>query len=126
MPAARQAERRHHHYRARVTWIDTTHHARHRQGLNDRGFVVQLRQIRVAPHGAAKAKRSAIDRRTTRHAGYQVSQRNRKLTKEPFGWRKFVGPPRKTMLRGIDHVGAQFTMTMAAYNRAKLPRLIVV
>ncbi len=94
------------------------------KGYDERGFVAQLRQMCVTPHVAAKAKLSAIDRRTTRHAGYQVSQRKRKLTEEPFGWGKVVGPLRKTMLRGLEHVGAQFTMTMAAYNLAKLPRLI--
>ena len=96
------------------------------KGYDNHGFIAQLRQMCVTPHVAAKAKRSAIDGRTTRHAGYQVSQRKRKLTEEPFGWGKVVGPLRKTMLRGIERVGAQFTMTMAAYNLAKLPRLIVV
>ena len=94
------------------------------RGYDDRGFVQQLRQMCVTPHVAAKARGSAIDRRTTRHAGYTVSQKKRKLVEEPFGWGKVVGPLRKTMLRGLDRVGAQFTLTMAAYNLAKLPRLL--
>lgn len=94
------------------------------KGYDDHGFVDRLRQMCVTPHVAAKAKHSAIDRRTTRHAGYKESQRKRKLTEESFGWGKEIGPIRKTMLRGIARVGAQFTMTMAAYNLAKLPRLI--
>ena len=94
------------------------------RGYDDRGFVARLRAMCVTPHVAAKSKQSAIDRRTTRHAGYDVSQRKRKLVEEPFGWGKVVGPIRKTMLRGIDRVGAQFTLTMAAYNLAKLPRLL--
>ena len=94
------------------------------KGYDDRGFVAKLRQMCVTPHVAAKARHSAIDGRTTRHAGYMVSQRKRKLVEEPFGWGKVVGPIRKTMLRGLDQVGAQFTLTMAAYNLAKLPRLL--
>ena len=94
------------------------------KGYDDRGFVAKLRRMCVTPHVAAKAKHSAIDGRTTRHAGYKVSQRKRKLAEEPFGWGKVVGPIAKTMLRGIDRVGAQFTLTMAAYNLARLPRLL--
>ena len=94
------------------------------KGYDDRGFVATLRQMCVTPHVAAKAKGSAIDGRTTRHAGYAISQRKRKLVEEPFGWGKTVGPLAKTMLRGLQRVGAQFTLTMAAYNLAKLPRLL--
>jgi transposase len=94
------------------------------KGYDDRGFVAKLRQMCVTPHVAAKARHSAIDARTTRHAGYAVSQRKRKLVEEPFGWGKTVGPLAKTMLRGLSRVGAQFTLTMAAYNLARLPRLL--
>ena len=94
------------------------------KGYDAAEFVEKLRTMCVTPHIAAKAKGSAIDGRTTRHAGYAVSQRKRKLVEEPFGWGKTVGPIRKTMLRGLGHVRAQFTMTMAAYNLAKLQRLM--
>lgn len=94
------------------------------KGYDERGFVARLRRMCVTPHVAAKVKHSAVDRRTTRHAGYQVSQRKRKLTEEPFGWGKVIGPLRKTMMRGVERVGAQFTMTMIAYNLSKLPRLM--
>lgn len=73
---------------------------------------------------AAKAKGSAIDGRTMRHAGYKLSQQKRKLVEEPFGWGKTVGPLAKTMLRGLHRVGAQFTLTMTACNLARLPRLL--
>src|SRR5262249_12413801 len=53
-------------------------------------FVTQLRRMCVTPHVAAKARGSAIDGRTTRHAGYAVSQRKRKQIEEPFGWGKTV------------------------------------
>jgi hypothetical protein len=94
------------------------------KGYDVAEFVEQLRTMRVTPHIAAKAKGSAIDGRTTRHAGYAVSQRKRKLVEEPFGWGKTVGPIGKTMLRGVQRVCAQFTLTMTAYNLAKLPRLL--
>lgn len=94
------------------------------KGYDDRGFVAKLRQMCVTPHVAAKSRHSAIDARTTRHAGYATSQRKRKLVEEPFGWGKTVGPIAKTMLRGLNRVGAQFTLTMAAYNLARLPRLL--
>jgi transposase len=94
------------------------------KGYDAAEFVETLRTMCVTPHIAAKAKGSAIDGRTTRHAGYAVSQRKRKLVEEPFGWGKTVGPIRKTMLRGVKRVCAQFTLTMAAYNLARLPRLL--
>ena len=53
-----------------------------------------------------------------------MSQRKRKLIEEAFGWGKTIGPIAKTMLRGLDRVRTQFTLTMAAYNLAKLPRLL--
>jgi transposase len=94
------------------------------KGYDTAEFVADLRQMCVTPHIAAKAKGSAIDARTTRHQGYAMSQKKRKLIEEAFGWGKTVGPVAKTMLRGLDRVRAQFTLTMAAYNLAKLPRLI--
>lgn len=94
------------------------------KGYDTADFVADLRRMCVTPHVAAKTKGSAIDGRITRHAGYAVSQRKRKLVEEPFGWGKTVGPLRKTMLRGLGRVRTQFTLTMAAYNLAKLPRLV--
>ena len=70
------------------------------KGYDTADFVAELRTMYVTPHVAAKAKGSAIDGRTTRHAGYAVSQRKRKLIEEAFGWGKTVGPAAKTMLRG--------------------------
>ena len=87
-------------------------------------FVADLRQARITPHVAQKARHSAIDGRTTRHAGHAVSQRCRKKIEEPFGWAKTVGPMAQTMMRGVKRVGAQFTLTMAACNLARLPRLL--
>jgi transposase len=94
------------------------------KGYDDAGFVADLKSMCVTPHIAAKKKGSAIDGRTTRHPGYAVSQKKRKQIEEAFGWGKTIGPIRKTMLRGIARVRAQFTLTMAAYNLAKLPSLL--
>jgi hypothetical protein len=84
------------------------------KGYDSADFVAELRRMCVTPHVAAKAKSSVIDGRTTRHAGYAVSQRKRKQIEEPFGCGKTVGQLRKTMLRGLARVGAQFALNMAA------------
>ena len=65
-------------------------------------FVADLRQACVTPHVAQKSRHSAIDGRTTRHAGYAVSQKRRKKIEEPFGWAKTVGGMAQTVLRGVD------------------------
>jgi transposase len=94
------------------------------KGYDTADFVADLRAMNVTPHVAAKVKGSAIDGRTTRHAGYALSQKKRKLIEEAFGWGKTVGTAAKTMLRGVARVGYQFTLNMAAYNLARLPKLI--
>ena len=94
------------------------------KGYDCAEFVKDLREACVTPHVAQKMQYSAIDGRTTRHPGYAVSQKRRKKIEEPFGWAKTVGPMAQTMLRGVKRVGAQFTLTMAACNLARLPRLL--
>ena len=56
-----------------------------------RRFVEALRGQGLTPHVAAKRRYSAVDRRTTRHAGYAESQRRRKLIEQVFGWMTTVG-----------------------------------
>lgn len=89
-------------------------------------FVNELRSMNVTPHLAqnTSGRRSAIDRRTTRHAGYGVSQRLRKRIEEAFGWIKTVAGLRKTRFRGRDRVGWAFTFAVAAYNLVRLPKLL--
>lgn len=95
------------------------------KGYDMSGFVSDLRQICVTPHVAKKNKGSAIDGRTTRHEGYEISQRIRKRVEEPFGWGKAAGGGiRKVKVRGIERVGQVFKLTMAAYNLSLLPRLL--
>jgi transposase len=88
--------------------------------------VANLRQMNVTPHVAQNTsnRRSAIDGRTTRHPGYAVSQRLRKRIEEVFGWIKTIGGLRKTRHRGLDRVGWMFTLTAAAYNLIRLPKLL--
>jgi hypothetical protein len=88
-----------------------------------RSFVETLRVLRVTPHIAAKVKRSALDRRTIRHLGYEVSQRKRKLVEQIFGWLKTVGLMRKTRHRGERRVGWMFVFTLAVHNLVRLRNL---
>ena len=88
-------------------------------------FVNELRSMKVTPHVAQNtARRSAIDRRTTRHPGYAASQRVRKRIEEAFGWIKTVARQEKTRFRGAERVGFAFTLAAAAYNLVCLPRLL--
>ncbi len=88
-------------------------------------FVQDLRDLKVTPHVAQNTKNrsSAIDARTTRHAGYAVSQRKRKRVEEIFGWIKTVGLMHKTRHRGLARVGWMFTFTAAAYNLVRIRNL---
>jgi hypothetical protein len=86
------------------------------KGYDSADFVGELRKACVTPHVAQKARHSAIDGRTTRHAGYALSQ--------PFGWAKTIGGMAQTAHRGLDRVRARFTLTMAACNLARLPKLL--
>jgi len=94
------------------------------KGYDAAGFVSDLRQACVTPHVAQKSRYSAIDGRTTRHAGYALSQKHRKKIEEPFGWAKTVGSMAQTMYRGVERVRSRFILTMAANNLARLPRLL--
>jgi transposase len=89
-------------------------------------FVNELKSMNVRAHVAQNTnrRRSAIDGRTTRHAGYAMSQRIRKRIEEGFGWIKTVGGQRKTRFRGRDRVGWAFAFAAAAYNLVRLPRLL--
>jgi len=89
-------------------------------------FVNELRAMKVTPHVAQNTSRraSAIDGRTTRHVGYTISQRIRKRIEEGFGWIKTIAGQEKTRFKGRDRVGWAFTFAAAAYNLARLPKLM--
>jgi transposase len=89
-----------------------------------RRFVHALRAQGLTPHVAAKRRFSAIDRRTTRHAGYAESQRRRKLIEQVFGWLKTVGQLRKLRHRGAERVDWTVTFAAAAYNLVRLRTLM--
>ena len=88
-------------------------------------LVDDWRTLNVTPHVAQndKHRRSAIDQRTTRHPGYQISQRKRKRVEEIFGWLKTVGGLRKLRHRGLERVAWMFTFAVAAYNLVRLRNL---
>jgi transposase len=95
-------------------------------------FIAALRERNVTPHIAidghltktGKRRKTAIDARTTRHAGYAISQVIRKRIEEPFGWIKTVAVLRKTRHRGAERVGWMFTLAAAAYNLVRIPKLL--
>jgi transposase len=96
------------------------------KGYDIRDFVAELRTMHVTPHIAQHTthRRSAIDRRTTRHVGYATSQQKRKLVEQGFGWMKTIGGLRKLRHRGGRLVNWIFTFTAAAYNIVRLRRLL--
>jgi transposase len=94
------------------------------KGFDVASFVAGVRDLGFTPHVAQKVTGSAIDGRTTRHAGYAVSQRKRKLIEQVFGWMKTVGGLRKLRHRGGALVDAIVTFTAAAYNLIRLRTLL--
>lgn len=98
------------------------------KAYDTRAFVRDLRDLNVTPHVAQNTtqRSSAIDGRTTRHAGYARSQRQRKRVEEIFGWIKTVGLMRKTRHRGLARVGWMFTFTAAVYNLVRIRNLAAV
>ncbi len=87
-------------------------------------FVTQCREMNVTPH-VARRKWSALDKRTIRHAGYQVSQRIRKRVEEIFGWMKTVGGGRKLRYTGVARNQLWAEFTAAAYDLLRMAKLAV-
>ena len=102
------------------------------KGYDVTDFIGDLRARQVTPHIAidghlsstGKPRKTAVDTRTTRHAGYAVSQRCRKRIEEVFGWIKSSAGLAKVKLRGRAKVDAVFTLHLAAYNLIRLPKLL--
>lgn len=98
------------------------------KGYDTQEFVGDLRGLQVTPHVAQNTQRkggSAIDGRTTRHAGYTLSLRIRKRVEEVFGWVKTIGNLRKTRHRGVAKIDWYFTLAISAYNLVRLRNLTV-
>ena len=102
------------------------------KGYDAQAFIAELRSRHVTPHIAAvrrvsktgAVRHSAIDGRTTRHPGYEISQRKRKRIEEVFGWVKAAAGLRQTKHRGRERVGWCFILAMTAYNLIRLPKLL--
>jgi transposase len=89
-------------------------------------FVRAVRELNVTPHVTKNenGRRSNLDRRTTRHAGYAVSLSRRWLVEKGFGWLKQTGPLRQVKLRGLAKVDWLFVFSCAAHNLLRLPKLM--
>jgi len=102
------------------------------RGYDEPDFILGVRRLGFTPHVSpnphryGKKRRSPVDARTTRHAGYEVSQRKRKLVEEAFGWQKCVALLRKLHHRGRERVSWIFTFASAAYNLVRLRTLLAV
>lgn len=102
------------------------------KGYDVEDFVQELQQKNVTPHIAVdghvtktgKTRKTALDARTLRHAGYKVSLRIRKRIEEIFGWLKTAGGMAKTFFRGTARVDAAFNLGLCAYNLVRLPKLL--
>jgi transposase len=95
------------------------------KGYDTRGFVAEARDLGFTPHVAQNntRQRSAIDGRTTRHPGHEISMRIRKRIEEPFGWMKTVGGSRKLRYIGRERNRAWFKINAAVYNLIRITAL---
>jgi transposase len=95
------------------------------KAYDTRDFVDTVRELGVTPHVIQnnRNRRSAIDSRTTRHAGYAVSVSKRWLVEKPLGWLKQTGPLKKAKLRGLAKIDWLFVFSCAAFNLLRIPRL---
>jgi IS5 family transposase len=85
-------------------------------------FVNSCRDRIVTPHVACR-ETTILDRRTTRHQGYEVSQRIRKRVEEIFGWLKTVGGGRKLRYKGTDRNQFWMDLAVAAYDLVRIAKL---
>ena len=67
-------------------------------------FVRELRGANITPHVAQNTtkRRSAVDERTVRHAGYAVKWK-RKRVEQSFGWMKMIGMLKKEVARDREY-----------------------
>jgi len=97
------------------------------KGYDTRDFIEKCRERNVTPHVAQNLgprRRSAIDGRTTRHAGYALSQVFRKRVEEIFGWLKTVANFRKTRFKGLERTQLASYLVGAAYNLMRMAKLL--
>ena len=95
-------------------------------------FVEDLRERKVTPHIAVNGsvskhgvvRKTAVDGRTIRHAGYAISQILRKRIEEAFGWIKAQAGFDQVKVRGLAKADVVFTFAVAAYNLIRIPKLL--
>lgn len=96
------------------------------KGYDTKDFVADLGVLNVTPHIAqniTERRGSAVGSRTTRHAGYAVSQRKRKLIEEVWGWMKTIGSFRKSRFVGRVKTELAALFVGAAYNLVRIAKL---
>jgi len=93
------------------------------KGYDTEDFVTECREMNVTPHVACR-KYTTLDKRTTRHEGYQISQRIRKRIEEIWGWIKTVGGGRKLRYKGVARNQLWAELTTAAYNLVRMVKLM--
>lgn len=87
-------------------------------------FVKDMRELKVTPHVASKNKGTAVDGRTTRHASYRQSLKDRKKIEEFFGWAKVIAGFRKLRHTGLEKIRFYFSLAAGCFNLVKLRNLI--
>lgn len=95
------------------------------KGYDTADFITECRGLNITPHVACR-KWTKLDKRTTRHAGYQLSQKVRKRVEEIFGWIKTVGGGRKLRYKGVERNQLWAEFTTAAYNLVRMAKLVMI
>ena len=93
------------------------------KGYDTEDFVTECREMNVTPHVACR-QHTILDKRTTRHPGYQISQRIRKRIEEIWGWMKTVGGGRKLRYKGVARNQLWAELTSVAYNLVRMAKLV--
>ena len=89
---------------------------------NRHGLIVDL-SMEIAD-GRSDSAITGLDRRTTRHVSYQLSQRARKLVEQPFGWMKAFSGFRKSRFIGRARTELTAQLTAATYNLLRIAKLL--
>lgn len=96
------------------------------KAYDTKDFVRRCRQLRITPHVAKSEharRRSAIDGRTTVHAGYAMSTTARLLVEKPFGWLKTYGGLRRSRFRGRSRTESAVLISFTALNLLRIANL---